>query len=469
MTSSARLARSVLRVFSGSKCSAHGHDYTGAPIQFVNESSSTKSAREYAFEFTASSLRFGPGVTRELGQDLHTFAAKKTLVVTDPTIAKLSPYHAVAESLRHHKCHFDTFDQVRVEPSQESFCKAIEVSKSGGYDSFVAVGGGSAMDTAKVCALFAANPDAELLDYVGPPFGRSLLPKHPMRPLICVPTTAGTGSETTAVSIFDMTKERSKTGIRIGSIKPHLGLVDPEHMRTMPRHVAVYSGFDVLCHALESFTNIPYNERDACDHPEKRPVFQGQNPLSDVWCREALRILKKYFLRSVNNPEDMEARTKMLEASSFAGMGFGNAGVHLCHGLSYSLSSNVRSYVSPDYPTGKPLIPHGLSVVLTAPADFELTGVTSPERHMECAQLLGRDTSTDRLEDAGNVLADVVRGYMRDLDVPNGLQAVGYTSDDTEYLAKAAVPTTAASKISPVMLDTVGAVQDVYKRSMKVY
>jgi len=332
------------------------------------------------------------------------------------------------------------------------------------------VGGGSVIDTTKAAALYSSNPDADFLDFVQPPFGRGILPENPMKPLIAVPTTAGTGSETTGVSIFDLPEKECKTGIRLRAIKPLLAIVDPLNVMSMPRNVAVYSGFDVLCHALESYTAKPYNERSPRpSNPMERPVYQGSNPVSDVWVREALRIITKYYRRAVFDPDDVEARTNMMMASSFAGMGFGNAGVHLCHGLSYPISSQGKNYTDPDYDSKKPLIPHGLSVVTTAPADFIFTTPAYPQRHLEAANLLGADLPTTTSEDIiGNRLADLIRGYMQDFKIPNGLSELGFDRRDVDKLADRATASLKKGAIAPRDPDA-DALADIYEKSLKCY
>lgn len=207
-------------------------------------------------------------------------------------------------------------------------------------DAFLAVGGGSVIDTAKLMNLYTAYPEADFLDFVNAPLGKGLPVDKPLKPLIAVPTTAGTGSETTGTAIFDLVSKRAKTGIAHRNLKPTLGICDPINTRTMPAAVKASSGLDVLCHSLESWTAIPYNERTPRPtNPILRPAYQGANPISDVFSFHALRSTVKYLPRSVKDPEDFEAQSEMLLASTLAGVGFGNAGVHLCHGLSLSASS----------------------------------------------------------------------------------------------------------------------------------
>jgi hydroxyacid-oxoacid transhydrogenase len=415
-----------------------------------------------------STLRFGVGVTREIGDDVKNLGLSKTLVVTDPTVHKLHAFTAVADSLTKIGANFDVFEGVRVEPTDSSFREAIDYARKGGYDSVIAVGGGSAMDTAKAAALLAGNSDADFLDFVVKPFGKSIVAPKPAVPLIAVPTTAGTGSETTCTSVFDFESNHVKSAIRQRAIKPLLAIVDPLNVVSMPRHVAMYSGFDVLCHALESYTAKPFTERAGQANPRDRPTYQGSNPISDVWSREALAIVRKYLKRCVADHDDLEARSNMLLASSYAGVGFGNAGVHLCHGLSYPISGQVKKFVAPDYPESTPLIPHGLSVIMTAVADFKFTAPAAPKRHLEAAGFLGHDTTRAREEDSGNILGDQIKEFMQDFKVSNGLGALGFNSGDIPKLTEAAINSLSALQLAP-REQTREALQHIYEDSMHVY
>ena len=201
--------------------------------------------KDTAFELATSNIRFGPGITKEVGMDLSDSGVGHVMVLTDPTVAQLSPVATVLQSLSDEKLNFTLYDRVRVEPSDESFKDAIDFARSGNFDGFVAVGGGSTIDTAKAANLYSTYP-ADFLDYVNLPIGRGLPIPGPVKPLIAVPTTAGTGSETTGVAIFDLVEMHAKTGIAHRRLKPTLGLVDPDNTETLPAAVAASTGLDVL-------------------------------------------------------------------------------------------------------------------------------------------------------------------------------------------------------------------------------
>jgi hydroxyacid-oxoacid transhydrogenase len=404
--------------------------------------------REHAFEMGASAIRFGAGVTREAGAELADLGKRHVLVFTDTNLRGLASVATVLESLETHKIHFSVFDRVRVEPTDESFREAAGAAQADSFEAFVAVGGGSTIDTAKAANLYSCYP-ADFLDYVNPPLGKGRPVPGPLKPLIAIPTTAGTGSETTGVAIFDFVRVRAKTGIAHRRLKPTLGLIDPENTRTLPQAVAASAGLDVLSHAIESYTALPFDQRPKPERPVLRPAYQGSNPISDVWSLEALRLVATYLRRAVADPEDEEARASMLLAASYAGIGFGNAGVHLPHGMSYPVSGLVRNYQPQGYAVDHPLAPHGVSVILNAPAVYRFTAPASPERHLKAAEILGAKVSHARLEDAGKILAGRIVEFMRDLEVPNGLRQLGYETEDIPALVEGTLPQHRVTKLSP--------------------
>lgn len=383
--------------------------------------------------------------------DFKNMGAQRVCVVTDGNVAKLDAMKQVVEGLARQGIEFTVFDKVRVEPKDSSIREAIDFAKPYQPDAFLAVGGGSVIDTAKLMNLYTTFPDAEFLDFVNAPLGKGLPITKPLKPLVAVPTTAGTGSETTGTAIFDLVSRKAKTGIAHRNLKPTLGICDPLNTRTMPSAVHASSGLDVLCHSLESWTAIPYHERTPRpQNPIDRPAYQGANPISDIFSLKALHSTVKYLPRAVKDPEDFEAQAEMLLAATLAGVGFGNAGVHLCHGMSYPISGQNPGYKHKGYTIDSPIIPHGVSVAVTAPAVFKFTGASNPERHLAAAEVFGKDITNAKKESAGEILSEALSEFLVELgDQPRGLKALGFGSEHIDDLVEGTLPQRRVLMLAP--------------------
>ncbi|MFO7707757.1 MAG: hydroxyacid-oxoacid transhydrogenase [Desulfobacterales bacterium] len=403
---------------------------------------------ENAFTMDTSSIKYGPGVTREIGFDMEDLGCRRVVVITDSNLRGSSPVGITLEALRQRGIDAVLYDGASVEPTDLSFKAAIEFAVKGRFDGYVAVGGGSAMDTAKAANLYATHP-ADLMTYVNPPIGKGVPVPGPLKPMIAVPTTAGTGSETTGVAIFDFLEMKAKTGIASRALRPVRGIVDPENTRTLPRMVAACTGLDQLTHALEALTAIPFNRRPAPEQPKLRPAYQGSNPISHIWASRAIEMISRNLVRVIEDPSDDAARGEVLLAATYAGIGFGNGGVHLAHGMSYPVSGMVRDHVPEGYPSGHPLVPHGMAVCLNAPAVFRFTAPADPAVHLYAAGLMGCDVSAAGPEEAGDLLAGAVIDLMRRVGMPNGLAAVGFSPQDVDQLVEGTLPQHRVTKLSP--------------------
>ena len=424
-------------------------------------------AFESILTVSSSSIKFGKGATREVGWDMAQFGAHRVMVVTDPRVAKLDPVAVVLESLRAHGLEGVLYDQVATEPTEVSFQDAIRFAQQGHFDGYIGVGGGSSLDTAKAANLYASYP-ADFLAYVNAPVGEGRPVPGPVAPMIGIPTTAGTGSETTGIAVFDFRALHAKTGISSVRLRPLLGIIDPDNTRTLPPMVGVSTGWDVLTHAIESITAIPYNQRQAIENPAARPSYQGANPISDVWAAKAVELVSRNLLRVANGTADETVRSEMLLASTMAGIGFGNAGVHLPHAMSYPVAGGVRSYIPPDYPRDHPIIPHGIAVSLDAPAVYRWTAPVNPERHLWAAQLMGVDISDADSEDAGEILASTVTNLMRQTGMPNGLSAVGFSPADVDQLVAGTLAQQRLTKMAPRPADA-AALREIFLNAMTIW
>lgn len=404
---------------------------------------------ETAFTMDTSSIKFGPGVTAEVGYDMEELGARRVMVVCDPNLVDQKPVQITLDALNQRGIETVLFDQVSIEPTDVSFKIAIAVAEKEQFDGFVAIGGGSTMDTAKVANLYSTYP-ADFMAYVNPPIGQGRPIPGALKPLIAIPTTAGTGSETTGVAIFDLLEMHAKTGIAHRALRPVKGIVDPDNTRSLPAMVAACTGLDVLTHAVESITALPYHKRPAPENPKMRLAYQGANPISDIWASRATEMLSQNLVRAVEDSSDDEARAQVILAATFAGIGFGNAGVHLAHGMSYPVSGMVREYVPAGYPPGSPIVPHGMAVALHAPAVFRFTAPANPELHLHAAELMGEDTTGADPQDAGEILASAIGKLMREVGMPNGLSAVGFGPADVDKLVEGTIPQHRVTKLSPI-------------------
>ncbi len=401
---------------------------------------------ETVFTYAAPTLKFGTGAAREIGHDVAALGARRALLVTDAGVAAAGHAGTVADALTAAGVEVVVYDGARVEPTDVSLAAAADFARDAGpIDAVVAVGGGSAIDTAKAVDLLLTNP-GELLDYVNPPVGGGKAPEAPLLPLVAVPTTTGTGSESTTVCVLDVLAQHVKTGISHPRLRPTMAVVDPSLTLSQPATVTAAAGLDILSHALESYTARWFGDFDAKD-PGQRVPYCGANPIADVWSERAMALLAGSFRPAVADGSDARAREEMAMAATFAGLGFGNAGVHIPHANAYPIAGRVRDFRPPDYPQDEAIVPHGMAVSLTAPATFRFTFDASPERHLRAARLL--DPSSANEPDGPEVLPGVLVRLLRDVGLPNGLTEVGYGAADVDDLVGGSRQQTRLLAIAP--------------------
>lgn len=382
---------------------------------------------EDLFTIESSAITFGRGAIREVGQVLRAAApaARRVALFTDRVVGKLAIAARARASLAAQGLDVVVFDEVDVEPTDASFLRASRFATEGRFDAYVSVGGGSVIDTCKAAALYATHP-ADFLTYVNAPVGGGVAVPGPLPVHVACPTTSGTGSELTGIAVCDVLALHAKTGIASRRLRPTAAIVDPDATDSLPAGVVAASGFDVLCHALESFTARPHTTRARAASASARPMSQGRNAWSDVGSREALRLTGAFLVRAVRDASDREAREQMMWAATLAGVAFGNAGVHIPHAMAYAVAGLAESFHMPGYPAGAPLVPHGVAVVVGAPSAFRFTAAACPDRHLEAAALLGADVREAPTDAAGEVVARALAELMAAASVPRDLAAIGY-------------------------------------------
>jgi hydroxyacid-oxoacid transhydrogenase len=390
---------------------------------------------ETIFTMEATPLKYGPGAAEEVGWEVRRMGVSRVMLVSDPGVVAAGITPRIRELIEAEGIEVEVWDRARVEPTADSLQAAADFAVEGEFDGFVAVGGGTSIDTAKVSDLISTH-GGEIMDYVNAPVGGGKKPPSPLKPLLAVPTTAGTGAEATTVAILDIPEQRVKTGISHQYLRPDRGVVDPLLTMTMPSAVTSSCGLDVVCHAAESYLSRPYNKRPKPESPDDRPPYQGSNPIADIWSAKALEYGGKYLRRAVENGEDVEARGAMMLGASLAGIGFGSAGVHIPHACAYPIAGLKHEWHPPGYPEDHPFVPHGWSVIVTAPAAFRFTYPSMPERHREVAELLSGEDIGEADE---NTLPEIIIQLMKDIGAPRGVRELGYDEDDVDDLVEGAV------------------------------
>ena len=378
-------------------------------------------ARESVFTFEATPIKFGPGSAADAGWELARLGVSRVLLVADPRVDLSRVSLDGVDVVR--------YDGVRVEPTLESLEAAANFALDAGVDGFVSVGGGSTIDTAKVADLIVSHP-APVMEYVNAPIGAGRKPPSALLPHLAIPTTSGTGSEATTVAVLDIPERRVKSGISHRYLRPSQAIVDPSLAGSLPGEVCASAGLDVVCHAAESFLSLPYFSRSAPESPDDRPPYQGANPVADVWSAKALEYGGRFLRAAVSG--DVEAHGAMMLAATMAGVGFGSAGVHIPHACAYPIAGLKHAYVPPGYVSDHPFVPHGISVIVTAPAAFRFTYSADPARHEQAAALLGSS------ETGPDALPNALVSLMTDLGMPT-LSALGYGEADIPDLVDGAL------------------------------
>lgn len=394
---------------------------------------------EYALALDANKVVFGCGSLAEVGSHAKAFGMGRVALYTDPRVARLPAVETAVKSLRDKNIRVSIFDRVDIEPTDRSLEAAVNFAASDNFDGLVSVGGGSVLDTCKAVSLYASYPPRNFLDYVNMPLGKALPAPGPLKPHIACPTTFGTSSESTNVAIFNFLQLGTKAGISNRAIKPSLGVIDPDALKTLPGPVVAANGMDVLSHAAESFTARPFTRRPVPDDPTDRPVIQGANPFSDINCLEAIRLIGRNLVKAIQYPENSAVLEQLSFAGLLAGIGFGTAGCNLPHGMSYAVSGLVRDYYAEGWPRDHALVPHGFAVIVNSPSVFRFMGSACPERFAEAARALGM-SSSEQENDPGEVFATGVIAMMRSVGAPNGLSALGYSAADLDALTEKGWP-----------------------------
>ena len=417
------------------------------------------------FTIDIPKMTFGRGCLREAGQRASGMGMSRVALFTDPYLKDSVYVTTVTESFAQAGLDFAIFDEITIEADDLSVERGARFLAEGDFDGLVSVGGGSVIDTAKAAMLYALYPTEEFLDYFAPPLGAGKPFPGKLLPHLACPTTSGTGSECTSVSVLRISELNTKFVLGNPLLLAQEALVDPACCDSLPAMVVASTGFDLLSHALECYTAKAYTQWAKVEDPLKRPLNQGANPWSDLAASRALEIVGRYLERGVDDAKDREARDQLMFGATLAGMAFGNTGTHLGHALSYGVTHLMRDVTTDGYPLESPFVPHGISVIVSAPAVFRYTAEAAPERHFEAAGYLQSDLKGADRDDSGEIIAKRIIELMKKTEVPNGLGGVGFVVDDIPALAASTVRQQRAIANSPRETNLVD-IENIYAAAM---
>lgn len=390
-----------------------------------------------AFTVEMPRTTFGRGTLKEVGARARARGITRAALFTDRYLVASAHVSVVQASLTEAGVDVDIYSEVKIEPTDRSVLAAAEFLRQGSFDGVVSVGGGSVIDTAKAAMVYALHP-ASFDTYFAPPVGLGAPVPVSLLPHLACPTTCGTGSEATALSVIRFESLNTKFVLVGHGLLPDDAVLDPACIDTLPTAVIRSSGFDLMSHAIECYTARAYTQWPSMDDPVARPPIQGANPWSDLHAREALRLVGEHLEPGVADSSQNAARDALFWGATLAGMAFGNSGTHLPHALSYGVSQQASGFEATGYPGNPHFVPHGVSVIVNSPSVFRFTAQAAPERHLEAARCLGADVSGAAIDDAGEVVAGRIIALMRATGVPNGLSGVGLGVDDAGKLADSA-------------------------------
>lgn len=420
-----------------------------------------------SFTVMMPKLTFGRGCLAEIGERSKARGFRRVALFTDPFLLDSLYVEIAVKSLKAHDIDVAIFSDIRIELDDTSVENAAAFLTDGDFDGVVSVGGGSTIDAAKAALLYSRFP-APITDYFAPPVGAGKPVPGPLLPHIACPTTSGTGSECTSVSVIRINALNTKFVLGSPHMLPVEALVDPKCTDTLPANAVLSTGFDLLCHALECYTARAYTKWDKVENSGRRTLLQGANPWSDMSARRALEIAGKYLVRGVNDSSDQEARDNLMWGATLAGMAFGNSGTHLPHAMSYGITHLMQDVTTDGYAVAAPFVPHGISVIVNAPAIFQYLSEGAPQRHLEAAGFLAADCKGAGPDDAGEVVAKRIIELMKDTHAPNGLGGVGFGTSDVKALAASSIRQTRAINNAPRIANLTD-MENIYSNSISYW
>lgn len=373
-------------------------------------------SRETVWEYhCVPDVRFGPNARGDFPAIANTFGADSVLIITDPGLVEAGIVDQF-QNATNDAIDFTLFDQVEPDPHLSIFERAIVRAESVRPDMIVGLGGGSSMDVAKVTGAIPTK-GTDLLEYISEPLGGGKPLPSAGLPTVCVPTTAGTGSETSPVAVVSLPDQNAKAGISDDEMMPDAAILDPELATSLPAKPTAYSGTDALAHAIEAFVARSHDTYPSPETPTDRPNYGGKTPVTDMFARESIRGIAKHLRVAVHQGSNLEARSGMALASFQAAIAFTNAGLGAVHAMAMATGARHET-------------PHGRTIAAVLPEVIRFNAPVEPQRFIEIAELLGVDNPAP--VDA----ASAIERLLDDLDVETGLASLGVTEEDIDPLVE---------------------------------
>ena len=377
---------------------------------------------------SAGQILFGRNAIGQIGEIAGRLGAKRVLIVTDSILDKAGALEKVRQPLAQGGLAVEVFTGGEPEPSMRVATKCLELARAFRPDVLVGLGGGSNMDLAKICATLLAHGGAP------PTFvGDDKIP-GPIVPLVCVPTTAGTGSEVSAAAVLTDTDNQMKVGILSNYLRPRVAIVDPLLTVSCPAKVTADSGIDALTHAIEGYTAID-NALFPLP-PGERSVYQGRHPLGDIMAEKAIALIGQYLRRAVANGLDLEAREGMALGATLAGLCFSNVGVAVVHALEYPVGGATHCS-------------HGAGNGLLLPFVMRFNLSARPKEFANIARLLGEDVSGLSDQAAAPRAVSAVEKLRRDIGIPLRLRDLGAKPEQLRPFAEKAFQVKRILRVNP--------------------
>jgi len=382
---------------------------------------------ENVFEIRTIPCKFGIGATDEIGSAVRQMKVQKVLILCGQMISGHTDIPEKVKTLiEKEKVDVKIWDKIDPDSSMQSLEEAKVLLRENEFDCFVGIGGGSTIATSKIIDLYSTYSE-NFLDFIPSPFGKGKRVPGRIKPLILLPTTAGSGSEASEVAnfeILDGSGKKRKIAILSEYLLPTLAILDPLNTISMPPKLTASTGLDALLIAIGCYTARPFQTMMKAPSPEERPTYRGSNPFSDILAEQAIKLISRYIRRSYANGYDLEARAGMLFGAHLAGLAAGKAGVHIAHAITIAMGEKIHADA-------------GFKVAATSPACLDFITPTLPKRLNQITQWLSEDTETSlRKVELG--ASEILRRLLKDLNCPEGISGLGLGEKDIPELSERA-------------------------------